>query len=104
MFKLIFYVPKTHTESVLEAVFEAGGGNVGPYKQCAWMTEGMGQFLPLEGAKPSIGKVGELTQLIEYRVEVLVVESLIESCLAAMKLAHPYESPAWEVIRLEMSA
>lgn len=104
MFKLVFYVPKSHTESVLEAVFDAGGGSIGSYQQCAWMTEGIGQFMPLEGAKPSIGKVGELTQLIEYRVEVLVEASLIESCLAAMKLAHPYETPAWEVIRLEMSA
>ena len=104
MLKLIFYVPKAHLDGVLEAVFDAGGGSIGPYKQCAWMTEGIGQFMPIEGALPTVGKVGELSRIEEYRVEVLLTDAVVESCLAAMQLAHPYESPAWEVVRLEMSA
>lgn len=104
MLKLVFYVPKEHLDNVLEAVFNAGGGSLGSYEQCAWMTEGVGQFMPTGEASPALGKVGELTRVEEYRVEVLVSDSAIESCIAAMKLAHPYESPAWEVVKLEMSA
>jgi hypothetical protein len=101
MLKLIFFVPEDAVESVKQAVFAQGAGKLGAYDQCAWQTLGMGQFRPLAGSQPFIGELEVLEQVAEYRVETLVEERLIYQVIAALKRAHPYEEPAYEVIRLE---
>ncbi|MFT6633427.1 MAG: hypothetical protein ACJAS4_003397 [Bacteriovoracaceae bacterium] len=101
MFKLIFFVPKDNIEQVKNAIFEVGAGRIGNYAQCSWQTEGIGQFRPLDGAKPSIGNKGNLEVVPEIRVEILCLESNIQAAIEAMKQAHPYEEPAFEVISLQ---
>lgn len=101
MFKLIFYVPVEQAEEVKEAVFKTGAGKLGNYSHCSWQVLGQGQFKPLAGSKPFIGKANTLEVVDEFRVEILVEESLIKEALVALKQAHPYEEPAYEVIRLE---
>ncbi len=101
MLKLIFFVPADALETVKQAVFAQGAGKLGTYDQCAWQTLGTGQFRPLVGSQPFIGELGVLEQVAEYRVETLVEAHLIYHVIAALKKAHPYEEPAYEVIRLE---
>ncbi|AZZ93433.1 NGG1p interacting factor NIF3 [Hahella sp. KA22] len=101
MYKLSFFVPESHMEAVKEAVFTAGGGKIGDYDRCSWQTKGIGQFRPLDGSSPFLGSVGEVEQVEEYKVELVVEDALIASVVAAMKLAHPYEEPAYDVYRLE---
>lgn len=101
MFKLIFFVPDSALEVVKNAVFEAGAGHQGDYDQCAWQTKGEGQFRPLKGSQPYIGELNQLERVAEYRVETLVDEEVITAVVQALKQAHPYEEPAYEVIRLE---
>lgn len=101
MFKLIFFVPDSALEVVKNAVFEAGAGRQGDYDQCAWQTKGEGQFRPLKGSQPYIGELNQLERVTEYRVETLVDAKSIQKVILALKLAHPYEEPAYEVIRLE---
>ncbi|WP_431688690.1 NGG1p interacting factor NIF3 [Hahella sp. NBU794] len=101
MYKLSFFVPESHMETVKEAVFTAGGGKIGDYDRCSWQTKGVGQFRPLDGSSPFLGSVGEVEQVEEYKVELVVEDALIASVVAAMKLAHPYEEPAYDVYRLE---
>lgn len=101
MFKLIFFVPVEALELVKSAVFSAGAGKQGDYDCCAWQTLGTGQFRPLEGSKPFVGELDKLELVEEYRVETLVEETRIYDVVRALKQAHPYEEPAYEVIRLE---
>ncbi|MDO9520008.1 MAG: YqfO family protein [Pseudohongiella sp.] len=100
MFKLCFYVPESHLESVKLAVFDAGAGRIGNYEQCCWQIEGRGQFRPLPGASPAIGVVDRLESVVEYRVEMLCAEACLKNVVEALILAHPYEEPAYDVIQI----
>lgn len=101
MYQLSFYVPESHLEAVKAAVFAAGGGRIGNYDHCAWQVKGQGQFRPLAGANPHLGAVGAVESVDEYRVELVVRDELIADVVTALKAAHPYEEPAYAVIRLE---
>lgn len=101
MYQLSFYVPDSHLEAVKQAVFAAGGGRIGNYDHCAWQVKGQGQFRPLAGASPHIGEVGAEESVDEWRVELVVRDDLVRDVVAALKRAHPYEEPAWAVIKLE---
>lgn len=101
MYQLSFYVPETHLESVKTAIFAAGGGRIGNYDSCCWQCPGQGQFRPLAGSNPFLGEQGALEQFTEYRVELVCEAALIQAAVAALKSSHPYEEPAYNVIRLE---
>lgn len=101
MYKITFYVPESHLELVKMALFAAGAGRVGLYEACAWQVKGQGQFRPLAGSKPFIGSHDELETLEEYKVELLCADTVIAAAIAALKQAHPYEEPAYDVLRLE---
>src|SRR5690606_16178467 len=100
MYKLCFIVPETHLDSVKQAVFDAGGGTMGDYDSCCWQVKGCGQFRPLPGSSPFIGKVNELESVDEYRVELVCEDACMAAVVAALKQAHPYEEAAYDVIRL----
>lgn len=101
MYQLFFYVPPSHAEPVKAAVFAAGGGRIGNYDCCAWQARGVGQFRPRAGARPAIGAVDALETLEEWRVELVVADDCVLQVVAALRAAHPYEEPAFGVIRLE---
>lgn len=97
MYKLCFFVPDSHVEAVKSAVFAAGGGRIGHYDSCAWQVLGQGQFRAMQGSQPFIGQVGQVETVDEWKVELVVADALIEAVVAALKLSHPYETPAYEV-------
>ena len=100
IYQISFYVPKEHLDSVKRAMFEAGAGRIGEYDYCAWQVLGEGQFRPLDGANPYIGKKGEIERVLEYKVEMVCEEEFLKEVIDAMKKAHPYETPAYSVIEL----
>ncbi|MDB6061118.1 MAG: NGG1p interacting factor [Verrucomicrobiaceae bacterium] len=102
MFKLCFYVPASHVEAVKNAVFATGAGRIGAYDNCCWQTLGQGQFRPLAGSQPFIGAQDQLEIVDEYKVELVCNDDIIVAAVAALKLAHPYEEPAYDVSRLEI--
>jgi|GEM_PF-511532 len=77
MYKLSFFVPPSHVESVKSAVFAAGGGRIGAYDQCAWQVLGQGQFRPLDGSQPFLGQTGQVERVEEWKVELVVADELI---------------------------
>ncbi|MFW0758751.1 NGG1p interacting factor NIF3 [Pseudomonas sp. H11T01] len=101
MYKLSFFVPASHVEVVKSAVFAAGGGRIGAYDQCSWQVLGQGQFRPLDGSRPFLGQTGRVEQVEEWKVELVVANELIRAVVMALKQSHPYETPAYEVWRLE---
>lgn len=99
MYKLIFFVPASHLEPVKQAVYGAGAGRQGNYDHCCWQTLGQGQFRALEGSTPFIGAQQTVTPVEEYRVEMLCEETIVSDVITALKLAHPYEEPAYDIIK-----
>lgn len=100
MFKIGFYVPPSHLELVKHVMFDAGAGKVGNYEQCSWQSLGEGQFRPNSRSQPYIGKQNQLELIPEYRVEMVCPDEHIHDVIAAMKLAHPYEEPAYDIVSL----
>lgn len=100
MYKFVFYVPESHVEAVKTAVFATGAGRIGDYDSCAWQILGNGQFRPLPGSDPYLGEQGEVERVAEYRVELISTDETIKPALAAMRRAHPYEEPAYDIWRL----
>ncbi len=97
MYKIVTYIHESDLEAVKNAMFEAGAGHFGNYECCSWQTLGVGQFRPMTGSHPAIGTVGEITQVSEWKVEMIVPENKLYDVVAAYKQAHPYEVPAYEV-------
>ena len=103
-YKLIFTVPLPALELCKAAVFASGAGAYpgGRYVEACLELPGTEQFIPTEGAKPSLGTVGELERVEVMRVEVMCVgEDVMREAVRRLKAAHPYEEPAYEVYRME---
>lgn len=101
MYKICFYVPTSHAEKVKEAMFASGAGKIGDYSCCAWQVLGQGQFMPLANSHAFIGEKNKLEKIDEYKIEMVCDEKYIRDCIAALKNAHPYEEPAYHVLRME---
>lgn len=102
MYKLCFYVPLDHAEAVKAAIFAAGAGRVGNYDSCAWQVQGRGQFRPIDGADPFIGDIGVVEYVDEMKIETVVEDDKVRGVVEALKAAHPYEEPAWQLWKLEI--
>ena len=99
--KWVIFVPPENADAVRAAIFAAGAGQIGDYSHCGWSVTGTGQFLPEDGATPAIGSVGSVERVVEDRIEVVASIRVRHQVLAAMREAHPYEEPAFDVVALE---
>ena len=100
MYKLTVFIPDAALEQVKSALFAAGAGTIGNYEQCCWQVQGIGQFMPLVGSNPNIGMHDKLETVDEWRVEMVVAIAYIKEVVEALKQAHPYETPAYDVIEV----
>lgn len=95
-----YYVPKSHLEVTKQAIFSAGAGRMGNYRCCAWETKGTGQFQPESGSNAYIGKIGKVKKIGETKVETICPPSNIKKVIKMLKKTHPYEHPAFGVLKL----
>ena len=98
--KLVVFVPPDALDAVREALFSAGAGLIGNYERCSWYTEGTGTFRPLEGAEPTVGEMGREERVAELRLETVFPEEAENAVIEALRGAHPYEEPAFDVYPL----
>ena len=98
--KWAVFVPSEYANRLREAMFDAGAGRIGDYSHCSWSVAGSGQFLPLDGASPAIGSVGSVAHVAEERIEMVAPLGRRGAVLAALRAAHPYEEPAFDVLAL----
>ena len=98
--KLVWFVPEDALDVTRNAVFEAGAGRIGAYERCSWYAAGTGTFLGGEGTSPAVGASGQEERVAELRVETVVPEGRIRDAIVALRLAHPYEEPAYDVYPL----
>jgi hypothetical protein len=98
--KLVVFVPPESLDAVRDAVFAAGAGRIGEYERCSWYAEGTGTFLGGETANPTIGESGREERVPELRLETVFPEERQDEVVAALRRAHPYEEPAFDVYPL----
>lgn len=101
--KLVTFIPKDHTDKVLQALYDAGAGQIGDYKNCSFKTEGTGTFMPTGDANPHTGKINQQEQVREDRSEVIFATHLESQVISALKASHPYEEVAYYLTRLANS-
>jgi hypothetical protein len=98
--KLVVFVPSEALDAVRDALFDAGAGRIGDYERCSWYTEGTGTFLGGEGTDPTIGERGREERVREFRLETVFPAERQDEVIAALRKAHPYEEPAYDVYAL----
>jgi dinuclear metal center YbgI/SA1388 family protein len=98
--KWVIYVPLENAAAVQAAVFDAGAGHIGDYSHTSWSVSGIGQFLSHEGASPAIGDIGKVERVAEDRFEVVAPARARANVLSAIRAAHPYEEPAFDIFAL----
>ena len=98
--KLVVFVPREALNTLREALFAAGAGRIGEYERCSWYTEGTGTFLGGEGTEPSVGQPGREERVAELRLETVYPAERHEDVIAALRRAHPYEEPAFDLYAL----
>jgi hypothetical protein len=90
-------VPPSHLEATRDAVFAAGAGWIGGYSRCSWSALGQGTFRGEKDTRPAVGEAGQDETVAEYRVETVVPDDKLAVVVAALRRAHPYEEPAFDV-------
>ena len=99
-YKVVITVPEDEADKLREAIGNAGGGKVGNYIHCSFSVKGIGRFLPVDGANPAIGKVGQSEEVVEERIEVSCDSDSLNTVIAAIRATHSYEEPAVDVYEL----
>jgi ribonuclease HI len=98
--KLVVFVPTEALDAVREAVFAAGAGRIGNYERCSWHTLGTGTFRGGEGSAPSVGTAGRNERVQEARLETVYPADREADVVRALRAAHPYEEPAFDLYPL----
>ncbi|PKF75014.1 Nif3-like dinuclear metal center hexameric protein [Chryseobacterium sp. PMSZPI] len=99
--QLTVFVPRDHSESVKEALFSAGAGNIGFYDECSFTLNGKGTFRPIEGSNPFSGQQNIREHADEDMISVIFESPKQGQIIAAMRLVHPYEEVAYQVYHLD---
>lgn len=100
MFSLSYYIPASDHERVKKALFDKGAGKIGQYDEFCWEVLGKGQFRAGKGSHPTIGEIGQLERIAEYKVEMVCSDGLIREVLETLLKEHPYEQPAYFVYQV----
>jgi dinuclear metal center YbgI/SA1388 family protein len=98
--KVVVFVPDADLARVSDALFAAGAGHIGQYSQCSFRLAGTGTFFGSEATNPTVGQKGRREEASEWRLEALCPEAAVEQVVAAMRRAHSYEEPAFDVYPL----
>jgi hypothetical protein len=99
-YKLVWFVPREALDATRNAVFAAGAGRIGEYERCSWYAAGTGTFFGGAGTNPAVGDPGREQRVSELRVETVVTEDRLAAAVEALREAHPYEEPAYDVYAL----
>ena len=99
--KLVVFVPTDHAENLKSALFAVGCGKQGLYDSCAYTLDGTGQFRPLDGSHPYLGKEHTLEHVSEERIEMIYPTGLQRAVVQTIYENHPYEEPAFDLLPLE---
>lgn len=97
---VVVFVPDADAARLVDALAEAGAGSLGAYERAAFSSSGSGTFVPMRGARPAVGTVGEVAVVGETRIEMVLARRNREAVVRALRAAHPYEEPAFHLLEL----
>ncbi len=103
-YKLVTFVPEEAVAQVSEAIFRAGAGRIGRYTSCSFRTKGTGTFFGEEGTRPVVGAAQRFEEVSELRLETVVPVARAAEVVRALRESHPYEEPAFDLVRLAAAA
>jgi dinuclear metal center YbgI/SA1388 family protein len=103
-YKLVVFVPIEAVDKVSRAIFEAGAGWIGNYSSCSFRSAGTGTFFGEKGSHPTLGRTGRLEKVDEIRLETIVPVAKADAVVQALRSAHPYEEPAFDLVVLARPA
>jgi dinuclear metal center YbgI/SA1388 family protein len=95
--KIVTFVPAEHRSAVQRALWDAGAGVIGEYRECSYYGSGTGTFHGSDASQPAVGQAGRFEEVVEDRLEVVCPSRLLDRALQALCQAHPYEEPAIDV-------
>ena len=98
--KLVVFVPREALDDVREALFAAGAGRIGDYEHCSWYTQGTGTFRGGGTTNPAVGERGREERVQELRLETVYPVEREVDVVRALRAAHPYEEPAFDLYPL----
>ncbi len=99
--KLVVFTPEEAVEAIADALDEAGAGVIGDYTHCTFRLQGTGTFLGGETTDPHLGEKGRLEKVYEVRMETIVPAHAADRAAGAVRAAHPYEEPAFDLYPVE---
>jgi dinuclear metal center YbgI/SA1388 family protein len=100
-YKLVVFVPEADLARVSDALFAAGTGRIGQYSECSFRLAGTGTFFGSDATQPTVGQKGRREEVSEWRLEAVCPEAVVELAVDAMRRAHSYEEPAYDVYPLQ---
>ena len=98
--KIFVFVPKTNANEVREAIFRAGAGEIANYSECSFNSDGKGTFKGNDSSNPTIGKPNIREEVEEIKIEAILPAYLQNKVIEFVKLAHPYEEVAYDIMPL----
>jgi dinuclear metal center YbgI/SA1388 family protein len=99
-FKIVVFVPDTDLGKVSDAMFAEGAGQIGQYGECSFRLAGTGTFFGSETTNPAVGRKGRREEVNEWRLEAVCPASRVDAVISAIRRAHSYEEPAFDVYPL----
>lgn len=99
-YKVVVFVPEVDFAKVSAAMFAAGGGTIGEYRECSFRVGGTGTFFGEAESTPAVGQKGRREEVAEWRLETVCLEGVVDGVIAAARSAHSYEEPAIDVYPL----
>ncbi len=102
--KVVVFVPEADLARVSDALFNAGAGRIGQYSQCSFRLAGTGTFFGSDATNPTVGQKGRREEVGEWRLEVVCPEEAVNDVVTAVRRAHSYEEPAYDVYPLRPAA
>jgi dinuclear metal center YbgI/SA1388 family protein len=102
--KIVVFVPDNDLARVSDALFAAGAGEIGEYRECGFCLAGTGTFFGGDATNPTVGARGRREEVSEWRLEVVCPEARVDAVVAAMRAAHSYEEPAYDIYPLRPAA
>src|SRR5438105_3679537 len=100
--KVFVSVPREYADALRKAIGNAGGGQIGKYSFCSFSVVGTGRFRPDEGSNPSVGKIGQHTEVEEEKIEFVCEHEKLAAVIDAIKKVHPYEEPGIDAFEVEI--
>jgi hypothetical protein len=97
---IIVTVPPEGVSAVLEAIGNAGGGEIGTYTHCSFTVQGEGHFKPEAGSEPYSGLKGQINHEPEIRIETFCQRDQARDIATAIRKAHPYEQAVIHLLPL----